>query len=114
MKVFKKLLKWFGYFLLGVVLILAGLYVYLAMQTGKPAEIRAIFKREISRPLVFAHRGGGGLFPENTLEAFKYSAQMGVDVLELDVHSTADGTLVVMHDGSEVARVVRPRRKAHV
>ncbi len=98
--VLRKILKWFGYFVLGVVLILAGIYVYLAMRTGKPADMRAIFKREISRPLVFAHRGGGGLFPENTLEAFKYSAQMGVDVLELDIHSTADGALVVMHDGS--------------
>ena len=53
-----------------------------------------------NRPLVFAHRGGGGLFPENTLEAFDYSAKMGVDFLELDVHSTADGKLVVMHDAS--------------
>lgn len=94
----RKILKFIGYFVLGVILILAGIYFYLAMKTGKPADVRAIFKREISRPLVFAHRGGGGLFPENTLEAFKYSAQMGVDVLELDVHSTADGALVVMHD----------------
>ena len=94
----RKILKIFGYFLLGVILILAGIYIYLAMQTGKPAEMRAIFQRELSRPLVFAHRGGGGLYPENTLEAFKYSAQMGVDVLELDVHSTSDGALVVMHD----------------
>lgn len=97
-KILLKVLKWFGYLVLGVFVILAGIYVFLAMQTGKPAEARAIFKRESSRPLVFAHRGGGGLFPENTLEAFKYSAQMGVDVLELDVHSTSDGTLVVMHD----------------
>jgi glycerophosphoryl diester phosphodiesterase len=98
MKLFKKLLKWFGYLILVLIFILAGIYVYLAMRTGKPAVSREIFKREISRPLVFAHRGGGGLFPENTLEAFKYSAKMGVDVLELDVHSTVDGTLVVMHD----------------
>lgn len=94
----RKILKIFGYFVLGVILILAGIYSYLAMKTGKPADVRAIFKREISRPLVFAHRGGGGLYPENTLEAFRYSAEMGVDVLELDVHSTADGALVVMHD----------------
>jgi prepilin-type processing-associated H-X9-DG protein len=53
-----------------------------------------------ARPLVIAHRGGGGLIPENTLEAFEYSARMGVDVLELDVHSTSDGALVVMHDRS--------------
>src|SRR5690349_915532 len=78
------------------------------MQTGKPAAIRAIFQRETSRPLVFAHRGGGGLYPENTLEAFKYSAEMGVDVLELDVHSTADGELVVMHD-ADVTRTTDGR-----
>lgn len=99
-KAFRKIFRWFGYFVLGVIGILAGIYIYLAMQTGKPADARAIFQRGISRPLVFAHRGGGGLFPENTLDAFKYSAQMGVDVLELDVHSTSDGVLVVMHDAT--------------
>jgi glycerophosphoryl diester phosphodiesterase len=99
-KAFRKIFKWFGYFVLVVILILAGIYIYLAMQTGKPAAARAIFQREINRPLVFAHRGGGGLYPENTLEAFQYSARMGVDVLELDVHSTADGALVVMHDAT--------------
>jgi len=99
--VFRKILKFFGYFLLGVILILAGIYLYLAMQTGRPAEARAIFQNsDVSRPLVFAHRGGGGLYPENTLEAFRYSAQMGVDVLELDIHSTSDGALVVMHDAT--------------
>lgn len=97
-KFFRKFFKWLGYFSLGVILILAGIYTYFAMQTGKPAEAREVFKEETSRFLVFAHRGGGGLFPENTLEAFKYSAQMGVDVLELDIHSTSDGALVVLHD----------------
>lgn len=70
------------------------------MQTGEPAQTREIFKRENSRFLVLAHRGGGGLHPENTLGAFEYSAEMGVDVLELDVHSTADGVLVVLHDAT--------------
>lgn len=97
-KFLRKFFKWTGYFLLGVIVILAGIYIYLAFQTGKPAIERAIFKREVKRPLVFAHRGGGGLFPENTLGAFEYSAKVGVDFLELDVHSTADGALVVMHD----------------
>lgn len=98
MKIFKKILKWFGYFLLGVIVVLAGIYIYLAMQTGGMAIERAVFKRENAPVLVFAHRGGGGLYPENTLGAFEYSARMGVDVLELDVHSTADGALVVHHD----------------
>ncbi len=92
--------KWLGVFLLLVAAGVAALYIYLASQTGAAAIERQVFKRENSRPLVFAHRGGGGLIPENTLEAFLYSAQMGVDVLELDVHATSDGTLVVLHDAA--------------
>lgn len=95
----RKFFKWFGYFLLGAVVIFAGIYVYLAMQTGEKAIERTVLKREDAPLLVFAHRGGG-LYPENTLGAFEYSAKMGVDVLELDIHSTADGVLVVMHDGN--------------
>jgi glycerophosphoryl diester phosphodiesterase len=45
-----------------------------------------------------AHQGGNGLWPDNTLFAFERAAAMGVDVLEMDLHSTADGALVVMHD----------------
>ncbi|MDQ4122473.1 MAG: glycerophosphodiester phosphodiesterase [Acidobacteriota bacterium] len=97
---FRKILKWFGYFLLGALVVLGALYLYLAMQTGEKAAERLIFAGEKASPLVIAHRGGGGLFPENTLEAFKYSAQIGVDVLELDVHQTIDGVLVVMHDSA--------------
>lgn len=73
----------------------------MAMQTGEPAIARAVLSQtSAARPLVIAHRGGGGLIPENTLQAFEYSARMGVDVLELDVHATKDGALVVMHDRS--------------
>jgi len=98
--VWRKLAKWFGVFLLSVALSIGAVYIYLASQTGEKAIEREVFKRENSRPLVFAHRGGGGLIPENTLEAFVYSARMGVDVLELDIHSTSDGTLVVHHDAA--------------
>lgn len=81
-------------------LAVVGLYAYLAMRTGKPAEARAMFARGLPKPLVFAHRGGGGLYPENTLDAFRHSAEIGADVLELDVHRTADGALVVIHDST--------------
>ena len=94
----RKIFKWFGYFTLAALVILGAAYVYLAMQIGEKAPERAVFVREKSPILVFAHRGGGGLYPENTLEAFEYSAKMGADVLELDVHATADKKLVVMHD----------------
>ena len=51
------------------------------------------------RPLLFAHRGGAKLSPENTLEAFSHAFHVwGADVLEMDVRRTADGALVVTHD----------------
>jgi glycerophosphoryl diester phosphodiesterase len=52
------------------------------------------------RPLVFAHRGGGGLAPENTIEAFDNGLALGADGLELDVHLSRDGTVVVHHDST--------------
>lgn len=55
------------------------------------------------RPLVIAHRGGRGLWPENTLYAFSRAVELGVDVLEMDLRESADGALVIIHD-SEVDR----------
>jgi glycerophosphoryl diester phosphodiesterase len=52
------------------------------------------------RPLVMAHRGGAGLWPENTARAFAGAVALGADVLEMDLHSTADGALVVIHDAT--------------
>jgi glycerophosphoryl diester phosphodiesterase len=49
-------------------------------------------------PLVFAHRGGCALGPENTLAAFDLGMAAGADGLELDVHLSADGVPVVHHD----------------
>ena len=49
-------------------------------------------------PLVFAHRGGSALAPENTLAAFANGLALGADGLELDVHLSRDGVVVVHHD----------------
>ena len=51
-----------------------------------------------SRPLVFAHRGGSALAPENTIAAFDNGLALGADGLELDVHFSRDGVIVVHHD----------------
>lgn len=47
---------------------------------------------------IVAHRGGARLWPENSLTAFRGALALGVDDLELDVHLTADGEVVVVHD----------------
>ena len=47
-----------------------------------------------------AHRGASGIAPENTVAAFKKAIETGVDAVELDLHGTADGEVVVMHDAS--------------
>ena len=51
-------------------------------------------------PLAFAHRGGAALRPENTLLAFDHGMALGADGLELDVHLSRDGVVVVHHDAT--------------
>jgi glycerophosphoryl diester phosphodiesterase len=51
-----------------------------------------------NRPLVFAHRGGSRIGPENTIAAFDRGLAAGADGLELDVHLSRDGKVVVHHD----------------
>jgi glycerophosphoryl diester phosphodiesterase len=48
--------------------------------------------------LIYAHRGISAMHPENTLRAFRRALAIGVDGIELDVHPTADGIPVVIHD----------------
>ncbi|MCL6518130.1 glycerophosphodiester phosphodiesterase family protein [Alicyclobacillus sp.] len=51
---------------------------------------------------VVAHRGGAELYPENSMTAFTKLAEMGVDLVECDVHLSRDGELVVIHDDNLV------------
>ena len=50
------------------------------------------------RPIVYAHRGGAGLAPENTMVAFDTGLASGADGIELDVRLSLDGEAVAMHD----------------
>jgi glycerophosphoryl diester phosphodiesterase len=52
----------------------------------------------LPRPLVYAHRGGATLRPENTLAAFDHGLSLGADGLEFDVHLSRDEVVVVHHD----------------
>ncbi|MFI5366844.1 MAG: glycerophosphodiester phosphodiesterase [Candidatus Binatia bacterium] len=49
-------------------------------------------------PRIFGHRGAAGLAPENTLPSFALGVALGADLLELDVHASRDGVIVVFHD----------------
>jgi glycerophosphoryl diester phosphodiesterase len=60
----------------------------------------ATHPRGRARPLVYAHRGGAALRPENTIEAFDHGLSFGADGLEFDVHLSRDGVVVVHHDDS--------------
>ncbi|MEM9694006.1 MAG: glycerophosphodiester phosphodiesterase [Myxococcota bacterium] len=49
-------------------------------------------------PRLLGHRGACAEFPENTMPSFRRAVEVGVDVLETDVHRTRDGVIVVSHD----------------
>lgn len=76
---------------LAVLLVLAGVRV----ATIQPRPDRAYTR---ARPVVLAHQGASGNAPSNTMEAFRLALEQGADILELDVHMTRDGVVVVSHD----------------
>jgi len=52
----------------------------------------------LKKPLIIAHRGASGYIPENTMKAFEKALEMKSDGIELDVHMSKDGHLIVCHD----------------
>ena len=81
---------------LGVIFIL-----FLLIQLIPPKKVtdyNPYMIKNTGRPLVIAHGGAKVLYPENTMVAFDGSADMDVDMLEMDVRITKDGILVTHHD----------------
>ena len=64
--------------------------------TALPADTHPFYIH--ARLETIAHRGGSAVFPENSLKALQFSAELGVDILEMDVRMTRDGHLVLFHD----------------
>jgi len=81
--------------LLGLILILFIIFGILHA-LARPIPDHIYFKPDDF--LVIAHRGGRSLGPENTIYAFKRAVELGTDVLEMDLQTTRDGTLVILHD----------------
>jgi glycerophosphoryl diester phosphodiesterase len=71
---------------------LAGLLVTLRLRGGGARTVKEDW------PVNLAHRGASARAPENTLEAFREAVEAGAGGLELDVHITLDGEVVVIHD----------------
>jgi len=49
---------------------------------------------------IIAHRGGTTERPENTISAYKRAVELGADMLEIDVRTSSDGVLFILHDTS--------------
>jgi glycerophosphoryl diester phosphodiesterase len=81
--------------------------------TPEPATGAAAGEREANtpaaHPFLIAHRGAPRERPENTLPSFLRALELGADGIELDVHRSSDGILVVHHD--EVPRAIAPSGK---
>jgi glycerophosphoryl diester phosphodiesterase len=90
-----EMIKRMGKLLFGLMLVLGVIFIVLAI-IAKPVSNHPFF--DLNGVLVMAHRGGRNLLPENTLFAFENALAIGVDVIEMDVHSTQDGVIVVIHD----------------
>jgi glycerophosphoryl diester phosphodiesterase len=66
----------------------------------------------LSQPVIFAHRGASAHAPENTIAAFELGIAQQADAIELDVKLSADGHVIVIHDGT-VDRTTNGKGKVH-
>jgi len=80
-----------------ILIFLFAIVVFLRL-TSNPAPERAYYSDDMNYPLVIAHQGGDEVWPGDTLFAYQNAAALGVDVLEMDIHISRDGVLVLMHD----------------
>ena len=57
-----------------------------------------LFREDLKRPWIIAHRGSSGEFPENTITAFWEAIKENADIVELDLQLTLDNHIVAFHD----------------
>ncbi len=83
------------------ILLLLVAMVLLGLRLGShPAPEHLFFAQFDQYPLVIAHQGGNLIAPDETLFAYEQAVDLGVDILEGDLHITSDGVLVLIHDES--------------
>ena len=84
------------FYLLAIILLLALTFFYFELNTQRTGNVRYLDNQK--NILNIAHRGGLGLSPENTIVSFQRAIKEGADILELDIRSTSDSMLVLLHD----------------
>ena len=75
-------------------------WLYLVFPIFEPTSLQWYNKQDWSQSMtdIIAHRGSKGTHPENTCIAFRETVRVGAEGIELDVHLSKDGYLIVMHD----------------
>ncbi|MFV8829260.1 glycerophosphodiester phosphodiesterase [Alkalihalobacterium sp. APHAB7] len=81
-----------------IIVVIIGVWMILNFLPVQERAAKPFF--ESDRPMVIAHQGGEHLAPSNTIVAFEQARQLGVDVIEFDVHITKDEQLVAIHDST--------------
>ncbi|WP_027963315.1 glycerophosphodiester phosphodiesterase [Halalkalibacillus halophilus] len=79
--------------------VLGFIYIFLYLIPFHSIEDKAFFEDD-DQPLVIAHQGGEHLAPSSTMTAFENAVELGVDVLESDLHMSKDGYLINIHDAT--------------
>ena len=73
------------------------LFLYILGFMIPQKTIHPILQR-LSKPVTIAHQGGNKVYPDESLLAFTNAINMGIQVIELDVHRSRDGIIVINHD----------------
>ena len=104
-KVMKKILLTLGIALLALAVLAAAVYFVVTHDWSGAAPVAVTgcenpYISRTGRPMVSAHRSGGGIAPENTLAAFRnvVESDFEVDIFEFDLALTADEELILLHD----------------
>ena len=81
-----------------IILVISTVLLLAFRLTSNPAPDHPYYTENLNYPLVIAHQGGDGVWPGETMLAYQNAVDLGVDVLEMDIHITKDGELILMHD----------------
>jgi glycerophosphoryl diester phosphodiesterase len=97
---------------MGNIGLITTIFVALFVQGGIPKTAGEVDSHESAlwsseKCYLIGHRGCAGLAPENTLAAFAGAFSLGVDAVEMDVHLTADGEVVIYHDSKLKTEITR-------